>query len=242
MQGVGVSYRPVVGGEGRTFYSPPGIQIGTSGTRVVLGFHGFTGGYRDPANFETPEGYLSMAASEGRLCCTADWGGDTWGNDATVGSGGLVDQALALCGAMGAKVDGGIWLYAGSMGAATATNWATRNKSKVAAMALIQPAVNLVKIHDVVAGGAASIEAAYGGLAGWNAAKATHDPMQFASGMTGVPTKVWYSTGDATIDPVDPPAYASLAGAAVQIMPGAPPHGTIPSLAGEILPFLKAHP
>lgn len=241
MQGASIEYHPVASGESRAFYKGPGFK-GDGATPVMLGFHGFTGTFKDPANFETPEGYLVVAATAARVCCTASWGGDAWGNLATVGTGGHVDTALAALAAVGAHTSDNIWLYGGSMGAAPACNWARRNLSKVSAMALIQPAVNLGRIHDenLFGVGAAQIEAAYGGLIAWNTAKPQHNPIEYAAEFNGqIPIRVWYSTGDGTINPADPPAFAALAGASTVIQAGAPPHATIP-LMSDVLAFLRS--
>jgi pimeloyl-ACP methyl ester carboxylesterase len=84
-------------------------------------------------------------------------------------------------------------LVGGSMGGLMAVNWAYRNPTKVAAVALIIPVLDLEDVYTNNRGGLASqITAAYGGAPDY----ATRSPIQLASGLAGIPTKVWYATDD----------------------------------------------
>lgn len=107
---------------------------------------------------------------------------------------------------------GKVLILAVSMGAMLALNWARANPGLVAAIALLYPAVNLQWIHDN--GGAASTEAAYGGLAAFNAAVAAHNPKAHATeyASLGVPLKMWYSTADAVVSTAEQEAFAKASG------------------------------
>jgi acetyl esterase/lipase len=83
---------------------------------------------------------------------------------------------------LGVKTDKMI-LSGASMGGGTAVTYAGQNPGNVAALQINIPTLNVDDIHDNDRGGFASdIETAYGGLAGWNAAEPTQNPVnQIAS-------------------------------------------------------------
>lgn len=122
----------------------------------------------------------------------------TWGNDTAM------TRMDALYGYAMAEFDfpEEVILIGGSQGGTTMTNWAKRNPEKVAAMVGLVPLTHLDAFHDGNVGGfASSIETAYGGLSAYNAAVPTHDPIEFADELVGIPMRSWYSTDDPLIDP-----------------------------------------
>lgn len=106
-----------------------------------------------------------------------------------------VTGALTRIGAItGARTDR-VLLLGDSMGATVALNWARANPTLVRAIALVIPVVNLEHAHDETAL-AAGIEAAYGGLAGYQAALPNKNPALFHSSYVNIPIKFWYSEDD----------------------------------------------
>jgi pimeloyl-ACP methyl ester carboxylesterase len=102
-----------------------------------------------------------------------------------------------------------------SMGALAALNWASANPSKVAAVALITPVLDLAWAHDTYGGGseAAQIDTAFGGNAAYLAAVGTSNPMTRAASFQGVPVKLWYSTDDPSVPTAHVASFATAAGA-----------------------------
>lgn len=147
----------------------------------------------------------------GYLVLGMDAGGPTaWGSDAGVDAMEAGRQWLvSTWGASSGKVH----LYAFSMGGLEACNYAVRYPTKVASMALGSPGVDLGYHHATYG---AEIDAAYGGAAGYTAARPTHDPLLLAqttpSTFQKFPIKVWYNVGDPTVPESTALAFASAVG------------------------------
>lgn len=156
----------------------------------------------------------------------------TWGNDASVAalddmvdlllassSNAVANNAAGACRSASDKVI----LYGGSMGALTALNHLQANASKVAAVFAVIPTIALDAAHDAdperFTDAAATIEAAYGGSAGYEAAIASHDPSQNTAAIaaTGVPIHLWYSTNDTLVLPAEAEAFAAAVGATCEL-------------------------
>lgn len=244
--GTSVQHGPtLVGfGDGREIYTPYGIKKDNA-TPTILGFHGHgaaLGLEVLPATYETPDGYV-QACERGFCCYNGNWGGNLWGNDVQLA---LIDAAVThLHDVVGAKTSK-VHLYAVSMGAAAALNWAKRNPSKVASIVLAAPAVNLSRLHDQNVNGfaEAEINTAYTNAAGWTAAKATRDPCLFGADLAGIPIKVFYSLADTTVVPADVTTFRSVVGSSCEIesLAGDPIHAN--ALAGWawVQAFMDAHP
>lgn len=125
-----------------------------------------------------------------------------------------IDKAWTLLkGTFGAKTDKVI-LIGGSRGFCDADNWMRANLSSVACCVGMWPGTDMNDLHDNNRGGAtALIETAYTNLAGWNAAKATKDPVTNAASVAAVPGKIYYATDDNVCLPATAAAYAAAAGA-----------------------------
>jgi hypothetical protein len=163
-------------------------------------------------------------------------GTTTWGND--VSQTKLGDAITYLQGTLGAA-SGTVCIYAASMGALTALNYYRANPTKVAAIALGMPAVDLAYEHDNNIGGwAVEIETAYGGTSAYNAAVAGHDPMQHTSDFTGVPMKVWYASDDTAAITARQQAFISATGCQSQNL-GAVGHTLTAVPADEVVAFFK---
>jgi pimeloyl-ACP methyl ester carboxylesterase len=107
-----------------------------------------------------------------------------------------------------------VLLLGQSQGSLNALAWAMRNPELVAGVACILPIPSLAAMHDSPGAPsyAASIEAAYGGLAGYTAAVGDHDPDQNRELLAGVPIKFWYSNNDPTSPPAPALAFAAATG------------------------------
>lgn len=176
------------------------------------------------------------------MCINA--GGKNWGNDAAQT---LASAAYSyLQGTLGAA-PGKVIVAAVSMGGLLALNWARANPTLVEAVVLFYPVVNLVACHDATGGAsnyATEINTAYTDLAGYNAAKAAHDPAQNAASYTGVPIRMYRSTADAAVGSANQDAFATaVGGSAFQTVSlgasGHPDMSVIP--LGDLAAFVAAH-
>lgn len=121
--------------------------------------------------------------------------GATWGNDVSMTKMGAAKTALAGLGCRSDKV----FLTGASMGTITALNWLRENPTLVAGITGNVGAIDADDIHDNDrASQQANIRNAYGGLAGWNAAEPTKNPIKqmTAINATGVPILLESDTTD----------------------------------------------
>jgi pimeloyl-ACP methyl ester carboxylesterase len=185
------------------------------GTPIVL-CHGYNVG---ALQWYNAEGEMAHRACEtfDITAIGADLGGtSTWGNAASITA---LDALITWAGTNYNTSTSKVALYGTSHGALTALNWAMRNPSKVAAMALTIPAVSLQGIHDrdpASLGLAAAIDTAYTNHAGYLTALPTRDPSTATNLRTlrdlGPITRIWYSTNDNVIDPTEVTTFASGTG------------------------------
>lgn len=219
-------------GVGYSGAAPTEKQVRAAGRSYVPGtsrgcmvFHGAPDDARHPltrpyGTGDPGTGLMQALADRGIPCLSADWGGiNTWGNDASIARAGdgftyLTTTAAGFAQAKSDKVVGAGF----SMGAEVLLNWAVRNLSKVAALALGIPATNMDEMHDRGVS-AAAMETAYGGSVGYEAALATHDPINFAASLAGIPIKIWYGNPDtdAVINPTAVEAFAAAVGSSCQL-------------------------
>lgn len=136
---------------------------------------------------------LAALAERWPLGCADLGGAFTWGNATARTAVGTEKTAIQSAGAASGKVA----LVGGSMGAATALNFARANPTLVASVSLILPAVDLNDIHDNNRGGyAASINAAVGGDP---SAVANSSPAGADWTGVSIPMKAWYASDDAIV-------------------------------------------
>jgi pimeloyl-ACP methyl ester carboxylesterase len=162
---------------------------------------------------------MAIAAAGFPVVDSSPDGGHTWGNDAALAG---IDAAADLLVLRHRSRPDGVLLFAGSMGALGALSWASRNRSRVVALAATLPVVDLADVHDQDRGGFASeIETAYGGREGYADQVAGHNPAALVATLTGLRFKAWYSTNDpiasapaveAFVDALGPPAAARSLG------------------------------
>ena len=181
---------------------------------------------------------LEALAEQGYPVLSVDAGGGVaWGNDTAIAR--VTDAKTYLQGTCGAK-SGKVLVYAFSMGALTALNWARSNLSSVAAMAFACPGVDLADLHDN-RGFGTEINTAYGGSAAYTAALPTHNPVQFASSLT-VPCKVWSASDDATVVPSTVTAFKNAYGGSIaQVDLGAVGHTPVTVPPQDVVSFLTQY-
>lgn len=141
--------------------------------------------------------------------------GLTPGNFGNAVADAAMDNALTyLRGAGLAHPAKKIGLVGGSMGCTTALNWTRTHKASVAAVALLIPAVDVedLRANNRGPGLQAPIEAAYGGNAGWQAARPQRNPIEFAAEIQDIPIHIWYSSDDTVILPDRIMAFAAAHG------------------------------
>lgn len=181
------------------------------GKRLIIWCHEHTAGGLAWSAVRDYQGQ-SAIADAGLPAASADLGGPTnWGNDAAVAA---IDQLWALMQARWGVPADKVLLMAGSMGNLAAFNYLRANPAKVAAIASLLPAVDLAYFHDSNPEGnadPAEIEAAYGGLAAYQAALPTHSP--FIHRAAGVPIRIWSSSTDPLIPPATVNTFATAVGA-----------------------------
>lgn len=177
-------------GENHLVWLPPAWR-GDGTVRPILITHAGSG-----QAFSVTEAEMPLALA-GYPLVSVDYGGPAlFGNDTQMAR---TTEALTWAGTeFGVATDKAL-LYGASQGGCHAMVYAAENPTKVAAMATIWPAINVDDIHDNDRLGIASdIEAAYGGLAGWNAAEPTKNPYNLFDELdaANIPTHVFYTTGD----------------------------------------------
>jgi pimeloyl-ACP methyl ester carboxylesterase len=166
---------------------------------------------------------VDAIVAKGIPIISTDLGGaSTWGNETLVSR---LDSSITYLNTItGARTDQ-VLLMGLSMGGTSVLNWAKNwnstnggdyaNLSKVAGIALFAPAVDIIDINDNNRGGLGSIpQASYTSYpGGWDAHKASANPVNNAAGYTGVPIRIWYSTDDPVCIPSTQTAFASGSGA-----------------------------
>jgi alpha-beta hydrolase superfamily lysophospholipase len=205
--------------------------------RLVIYSHSSGGSYLEPSGGAYR--LMDRIADLGAPVLSADFSGPKqWGNDA---SRTKVDEHIAYAtgGEFNAKVDK-VALLGTSMGALHLLGWARANPSKVAAIALLYPAVDLQWVHDN--GAAADTEAAFGGsLASFNTAVASHDPMVNPQDFQQFPIRVWYSDSDSVVSTARQRAWITPAGASARVLKGAAHADMSKVPTDEVRDFLRPY-
>lgn len=197
----------------------------------------------DPTTAQKP---LDAIAAAGLPVIATDLGGaNAWGNDTQVSRmGSAAFYAQVTMGAKGTGIgDAKVVVFAASMGGLAALTWARLNPTLCAAIALVCPVVDLAYEHDQnVNGYAASIEAAYGGAAGYAAEVAGNNPMANAAAIkaTGIPIKMWRASNDVIAVTARQDAFAAAAGVEVVDL-GAIGHTITQAPWADVADFLVDH-
>jgi pimeloyl-ACP methyl ester carboxylesterase len=138
-------------------------------------------------------------------------GGSTWANSTAQAR---VETLLTWAGTnLGVRTDR-IVLAGESMGSLLAFNLAWRNQPRTAALYCRAPITAMDAFHDRNAVFAPLMEAAYGGLAGFNAALAANDPINNRALLAGLGprTRLDYALSDEFIPPAEVLAHAAGTG------------------------------
>ncbi len=142
-----------------------------------------------------------------------------WGRDS---DNLAVDDVIAWAAANHGTRTDQVAFDAGSMGGLTILNWAKTHMDQVAAIALAIPAIDLAGVRqrdldDLHLGIAASIEAAYGGFAGYTAALPTHSPALQPTALSPIAGRIrgWYASNDNVCAASEIEAWATANGAEI---------------------------
>jgi hypothetical protein len=166
------------------------------------------------------------------------FGYDAFGNDQFISE---VTAARSFVGSWLNVFPAGVYLCGVSMGG-TVLNWARQNLAAVRAVALF---VTPPDFEDARATNRQSlqapIEAAYGGNANWQAARPTHNPIEFADELSVPPIGCWYGTADPVVFPGEVEAFAQASGAELHPLEGGD-HATAFQLIDpdEVIEFFEA--
>lgn len=184
-------------------------------------------------------GFSQIATAVGDQIPTAsfDFGGvSTWGN--VLASETRAAQALTFAvSALGFRSDR-LLLICSSMGALNGLNFARVDPTRIAAIALHVPVVNLRAFYAQNRGTwATEILAAHGGV---DAQLDARNPSAWTAELADIPMKAWYSTDDPLAVPEDIAAFAAAHGNCELRSMGAAGH--TPTVPGsEVLDFLAPY-
>lgn len=131
-------------------------------------------------------------------------GGYHWGSEQAL------DRMDAIVAAEGASR---VALVGISMGGWTSLRWAIRNPGKVASMCLVIPLSNMGVFYDQHPELNASVDAV------WPDPHLTALDLSTQTALEGIPTRLWWSSDDTTIDPATVTALAARIGASCDRMP-----------------------
>jgi pimeloyl-ACP methyl ester carboxylesterase len=216
---------------GRRTYKPDGTRTAVlyCPSRDNTSLQAAAVGWIDPV--------IRAVAEAGYPILSADMGGlTTFGNAAC--STAVGEARTYVNSAFGGKISAGVFLIGTSMGGLTALRYAKDNPSLVKGIVAGVPAIDLQDIHDVTRPDlAATIEAAHGGLAGYNTYLADHNPADHTSSFTSMPMQLHYATNDTSITSSTVTSFASATGAEA-ISLGAVGHSPYTMDTGRVLTFL----
>lgn len=167
-----------------------------------------------------------------------------WGNDAALTALTAFKATVAGAGYWSQARDSKVVLFGGSMGTVTALNWARANPTLVAAIVIGLPVVDAEDVRANNRGALqAPIEAAYTNNAGWQSARATHNPIEYAASLSAIPMKLWYASDDTIALPANVLSFQALVGASCEVQSmGAVGHTfAYAMLAEEIAAYLAAY-
>lgn len=221
----------------RLFSIPSGTNPKNRGG--ILHAHGWNPGGSNNAVQFLPGGSLgdtiTRLANYGFANLGGDLGGDsTWGNPTGVTAVGTYLTAIRANYAHATKKIG---LVGYSMGSMNVLNYARANLANIGAICLQIPVVNGEDVRsNNRAGAQAAFELAWVNNAGWQAARATSNPVEYAAQLSSIPILIYYSTNDPTAIPAEIMAFAATHGNCVLVSLGAIGHaltGLNPTLAAE---------
>jgi len=216
----GASSLTSTGAEGVLVWT--GRTVPTGQAVPVIYAHGLLGFASTPAyrSSEAAGDDFAPIGGWGHPVLVPDLGGPaTWGNDTALAA---FDAAVTWAGtALGCRTDK-VVVAGESMGGLLGLNWAWRNPDKVAALWLRVPCVALEVTHDTDGGFTGTIDAAYGGHAGYLAALDGHDPMRNTGLLRRFAdrARIWHATDDEFFPPAEIRAFARATGIPATEIPG----------------------
>jgi hypothetical protein len=225
-------------------HRPRGARLGD---KWVLKCSGRGG---DPLNDQQAPDIKALAARgfsvmHGTWVATNHWGKDAAQTEAIAGKTYVQNPANF------AAASGPVPIIGSSMGGLIALLLLVNNPTLFSCVAVGIPAVSPIDIHDNNLGTYASdIESAYTNLAGWNAAKATHDPLTRAAEFVALKDriKIWYSNNDPICRKTQVESFIATVGCAAVNMGdqtsgpvGYTGHGVYANFAAEAADFIAAH-
>lgn len=168
-------------------------------------------------------------------------GGTNWGYTNAVARTG--DGFTYLTGTWGAKTDK-ILLWGDSMGALGCLNWAKQNPTKVAAVVLTRPVLDLVDMVNNNRGGfAAEINSTYGGTYNDATQGPTYNPNNYGAALNGIPIQIFYGGSDTIAVPAAVTTFLGLCASAAATSVGAVDHASVVTNIDRsaFMAFLAAH-
>lgn len=210
---------------------------GTATPAIVMTPHNYgPDNYYDPASEEMREladkGFVTACPYP-----NSPVAGRTFGNTDAIDS---VDKCYNyLVSNYGCRSDK-VVLLGMSMGGLAVCNWARTNVSKVAAIAMVTPAVDLQMAHDINAGYSTEVDAAFTDHAGFLAAKPTFSPVQFAATLSSIPVRIWYSDNDNMITYSSLTTFASAHGNTTLTSIGAQGHNPSGAQGSDIADWFNS--
>jgi pimeloyl-ACP methyl ester carboxylesterase len=211
----------VVASEGDLTVSPKSYQPNNTvrGTMYMHAYGELAISRQDAYDLDTfADLYPTLAMDLGEVGVTPN-GTDGWANNTVMSR--ITSGATYLQGTMGAK-SGKLLLYGFSMGALATLAWAAHNPTKVAAVFVGIPTINLGDIWtNNTSGFTAAINTAYGGTYSPTATdgvyggqvQAAHDVYYMSQNtpslFTSFPIMMWYGSSDVTAQPSFVTAFAS---------------------------------
>lgn len=162
-------------------------------------------------------------AMRGFIVMGIDAGGtNTFGNDASLTS---LSTAKTWLQSTGMAASGGIVVLGGSMGSIVALNWARANPSSVLCVEVALPIADVEAVRAADRGGFQSeIETAYTNNAGWQTARPTHNPIEYAADISGIPIRLDVSSDDSVGSASEAQDFADEHGNTTLVVFGAAGH------------------
>lgn len=178
----------------------------------------------------TQEGYTVMSHDNG--------GAQTWGSDTAMAR---MSAAFEQLQADASVMPGRVVLLGQSMGGLNSILWAARNPSKVAAVVLFLPVLDLGEVHATPGGYAGLIDAALGTTYSDEVQGAMRSPIIMARNGVAprVPCQIWYGVGDELCRPAKAVEYSALTGADAKAVPGGHAEETVGGIdPDEVVRFI----
>lgn len=208
---------------------------------LVMSLHGATGVSYSALLpiINTASQLFEIAAGRYTVFSPDAGGGVTFGNDTALNA--IAAAQTHAKASHGAKT-GKIALHGTSMGAANALGYTRANPSNVACVVGTIPAIDIEDIRANNRGGyQATIHTAYGSNALWQAARPTHNPVEFASEISAIPVLLFCSSNDPICIRARADAFATAHGNTTIVDLGAVSHDAQTVNPVTVREFVEQH-